>query len=304
MKIISHIVDMQRWSEARRLEGKKIAFVPTMGFLHEGHLSLVREGKKRGDVVIVSIFVNPMQFNQQADFATYPRSLEQDQRMLEEVGTDVLFYPAAQEMYPEGFQTAVEVDKVSQPLCGAFRPGHFRGVATVVAKLFNVTKPHVALFGEKDFQQCVVIKRMVKDLNFDLEILPMPTVREPDGLAMSSRNARLSPAERRVSLGLSRALHTAQELVMCGERRASAILQGVQETILREGRVRIEYTSLCHPETLEEVTEVSGPTLLALAVWVGDVRLIDNRLLEGAFSDQPSAGRRQVMRRGQDSAES
>jgi len=289
MKIISHIVDMQRWSEARRLEGKKLAFVPTMGFLHEGHLSLVREGKKRGDVVIVSIFVNPMQFNQQADFATYPRSLEQDQRMLEEVGTDVLFYPAAQEMYPEGFQTAVEVDKVSQPLCGAFRPGHFRGVATVVAKLFNVTKPHVALFGEKDFQQCVVIKRMVKDLNFDLEILPMPTVREPDGLAMSSRNARFSPAGRRVSLGLSRALHTAQELVMRGERRASAILQAVQETILREGRVRIEYTSLCHPETLEEVTEVSGPTLLALAVWVGDVRLIDNRLLEGAFSDQPSA---------------
>src|SRR5215510_13810534 len=210
MKIISHIIDMQRWSEARRLEGKKIALVPTMGFLHEGHLSLVREGKKRGDVVIVSIFVNPMQFNQQADFATYPRSLEQDQRMLEGVGTDVLFYPEAQEIYPRGFQTAVEVDKVSQPLCGAFRPGHFRGVATVVAKLFNITKPHVALFGEKDFQQCVVITRMVKDLNFDLEVLAMPTVREPDGLAMSSRNARLSPAEWQTSLCLSRALSRAQ----------------------------------------------------------------------------------------------
>ncbi|HEV8712509.1 MAG TPA: pantoate--beta-alanine ligase [Candidatus Binatia bacterium] len=280
MKIISHITDMQRWSEARRLESKKIAFVPTMGFLHEGHLSLVREGKKRGDVVIVSIFVNPMQFNQRADFATYPRSLEQDQRMLEEVGTDVLFYPTAQEMYPEGFQTAVEVDKVSQPLCGAFRPGHFRGVATVVTKLFNITKPHVALFGEKDFQQCVVIKRMVEDLNFDLEILPMPTVREPDGLAMSSRNARLSPAEWQTSLGLSRALNKAQELVTRGERQASTILQAVQEMLTREGGVRIEYASLCHPETLEEVTEVSGPTLLALAVWVGDVRLIDNRILE------------------------
>jgi len=280
MQIINHITDMQHWSEARRLEGKRIAFVPTMGFLHEGHLSLVREGKKRGDVVIVSIFVNPMQFNQQADFATYPRSLEQDQHMLEEVSTDVLFYPKAQEIYPQGFQTAVEVDKVSQPLCGAFRPGHFRGVATVVTKLFNITKPHVALFGEKDFQQCVVIKRMVKDLNFDLEVLAMPTIREPDGLAMSSRNARLSPTERQTSLCLSRALNRAQEMVAHGERRASAILQVVQETIAREGGIRIEYVSLCHPETLEKVTAVSGPTLLALAAWVGDVRLIDNRIIE------------------------
>ncbi len=280
MQIINHIIDMQHWSEARRLEGKRIAFVPTMGFLHEGHLSLVREGKKRGDVVIVSIFVNPMQFNQQADFATYPRSLEQDQHMLEEVSTDVLFYPKAQEIYPQGFQTAVEVDKVSQPLCGAFRPGHFRGVATVVTKLFNITKPHVALFGEKDFQQCVVIKRMVKDLNFDLEVLAMPTIREPDGLAMSSRNARLSPTERQTSLCLSRALNRAQEMVAHGERRASAILQVVQETIAREGGIRIEYVSLCHPETLEKVTAVSGPTLLALAAWVGDVRLIDNRIIE------------------------
>jgi pantoate--beta-alanine ligase len=280
MKIIHHIPEMQRWSEARRREGKKIAFVPTMGFLHEGHLSLVREGKKCGDVVVVSIFVNPMQFNQQADFATYPRNLEQDQQMLEEVGTDVLFYPEAQEMYPEGFQTAVEVDKVSQPLCGAFRPGHFRGVATVVTKLFNITKPHVALFGEKDFQQCVVIKRMVKDLNFDLEILAMPTVREPDGLAMSSRNARLSPAERQTSLCLSRALNKAQELVSQGQRQSAPILQAVREAIDREGGVRIEYATLCHPETLEEVLEVSGPTLLALAAWVGDVRLIDNRVIE------------------------
>lgn len=280
MQIISHITDMQRWSEARRLESKKIALVPTMGFLHEGHLSLVREGKKRGDVVIVSIFVNPIQFNQQADFATYPRSLEQDQHMLEEAGTDALFYPEAGEMYPQGFQTAVEVDKVSQPLCGAFRPGHFRGVATVVTKLFNITKPHVALFGEKDFQQCVVIKRMVKDLNFDLEVLAMPTIREPDGLAMSSRNARLSPTERKTSLCLSRVLNRAQELVKGGERHASTILQAVQETIAREGGIRVEYASLCHPETLEEVTEVSGPTLLALAAWVGDVRLIDNRIIE------------------------
>src|SRR5215813_15506989 len=205
MEIISLVRNMQRWSETQRIEKKTIAFVPTMGFLHEGHLSLVREGKRRCDVVVVSIFVNPIQFNQQSDFAKYPKNFEQDRQMLEALGADALFYPEASEMYPDGFQTAVEVAQVSQPLCGAFRPGHFRGVATVVAKLFNITKPHVALFGEKDFQQCVVIKRMVKDLNFDLEILAMPTVREPDGLAMSSRNARLSPAEWQTSLCLSRA---------------------------------------------------------------------------------------------------
>jgi pantoate--beta-alanine ligase len=279
MQIIHHIPEMQRWSEARRIEGKEIAFVPTMGFLHEGHLSLVREGKNRGDVVVVSIFVNPMQFNQQADFDKYPRNVEQDQRMLKEVGTDVLFYPEASEMYPEGFQAAVEVSKVSQPLCGAVRPGHFRGVTTVVAKLFNIVKPHVALFGQKDFQQCVVIQRMVKDLNFDLEILPMPTVREPDGLAMSSRNARLSATEWQTSLSLSRALKQAQELVTHGERRAEKILETVRQTITQAGGMRLEYASLCHPETLEEVNRVSGPTLLALAVWVGDVRLIDNRVI-------------------------
>jgi pantoate--beta-alanine ligase len=279
MEIIPHIRDMQRWSEARRLEGKKIAFVPTMGFLHEGHLSLVREGKKHGDVVVVSIFVNPIQFNQQSDFAKYPKNFEQDRRVLEENGTAVLFYPDAAEMYPEGFQTAVEVGRVSQPLCGAFRPGHFRGVATVVSKLFNIVKPHVALFGEKDFQQCVVIQRMVKDLSFDLEILPMPTVREADGLAMSSRNARLSTAERQTSLCIARALNSAAEMVKNGNRRADLILQNVRTILDQQGGVRLEYASLCHPETLEEVPEVTKPTLLAIAAWVGEVRLIDNRVI-------------------------
>ena len=279
MQIINHIPDMQRWSETQRLAGKKIACVPTMGFLHEGHLSLVREGKKRGDVVVVTIFVNPMQFNQASDFDKYPRNVEQDQRMLEEIGTDVLFYPTAPEMYPENFQTAVEVDKVSKPLCGAFRPGHFRGVTTVVAKLFNIVKPHFALFGEKDFQQCVVIQRMVKDLNFDVEIIPMPTIRETDGIAMSSRNARLNESERQTSLCISRALNSAQEMVTRGERNTEAVLQMVQDTLSKDGGVRLEYASLCHPETLEEASRVSGPTLLAIAVWVGDVRLIDNRVI-------------------------
>lgn len=279
MEIIPLIRDMQRWSEARRLEGKKIAFIPTMGFLHEGHLSLVREGKKHSDVVVVSIFVNPMQFNQQTDFDKYPKSFEQDRQMLEEVGTDALFSPHAPEMYPEGFQTAVEVEKVSQPLCGAFRPGHFRGVATVVSKLFNIVKPHVAIFGEKDFQQCVVIQRMVKDLSFDLEILPMPTIREVDGLAMSSRNARLSVAERQTSLCIARALNSAAEMVQRNERRADQILRSVREILAQQGGVRLEYASLCHPETLEEVSEVTKPTLLAIAAWVGEVRLIDNRVI-------------------------
>lgn len=279
MHIIQNVREMQRWSEDQRLERKTVAFVPTMGFLHEGHLSLVREAKNRGDVVVVSIFVNPMQFNQSSDFDKYPRNEAQDERALKELGTDVLFMPPPAEIYPDGYQSAVEVEKVSQPLCGAFRPGHFRGVATVVAKLFNMVKPHCALFGEKDFQQCVVIKRMVQDLNFDIDIVSLPTVREDDGLAMSSRNARLSTAERETSLCVSRALGIAQELVSGGQTSAVVILQAVQQILTQSAEVRVEYASLCHPETLEEVEQISGPTLLAIAVWVGEVRLIDNCVL-------------------------
>ncbi len=280
MKIIQTVKDMQRWSEEQRLAGKTIAFVPTMGFLHEGHLSLVRVAQQSGDVVVVSIFVNPMQFNQSSDFDTYPRDVTQDERLLEELETDVLFLPPASEVYPQDYQTGVEVEKVSQPLCGAFRPGHFRGVATVVAKLFNMVKPHSALFGEKDLQQCAVIKRMVQDLNFDIDIVVMPIIREADGLAMSSRNARLSPAEREASLCVSRALNTAQACVASQQRTAASILQAVQDALTQNAAVRVEYASLCHPDTLEEVEQVSGPTLLAIAVWIGDVRLIDNRVLQ------------------------
>ena len=279
MQIIQTVREMQRWSEDQRLERKTVAFVPTMGFLHEGHLSLVREAKNRGDVVVVSIFVNPMQFNQASDFDKYPRNEDQDERALEALGTDVLFMPPPAEIYPDGYQSAVEVEKVSQPLCGAFRPGHFRGVATVVAKLFNMVKPHCALFGEKDFQQCVVIKRMVQDLNFDIDIVTLPTVREDDGLAMSSRNARLSTAERETSLCVSSALTAAQELVSGGQSSSAVILQAVQQILTQNAEVRVEYASLCQPETLEEVEQISGPTLLAIAVWVGEVRLIDNCVL-------------------------
>ncbi len=279
MQIIQTVREMQRWSEDQRLERKTVAFVPTMGFLHEGHLSLVREAKNRGDVVVVSIFVNPMQFNQASDFDKYPRDEDQDESALKALGTDVLFMPPPAEIYPDGYQSAVEVEKVSQPLCGAFRPGHFRGVTTVVAKLFNMVKPHCALFGEKDFQQCVVIKRMVQDLNFDIDIVTLPTVREDDGLAMSSRNARLSAAERETSLCVSRALRTAQELVSGGQSSAAEILRTVQQILTQNAEVRVEYASLCHPETLEEVEQISVPTLLAIAAWVGDVRLIDNCVL-------------------------
>ena len=279
MHIIQTVREMQRWSEDQRLERKTIAFVPTMGFLHEGHLSLVREAKNRGDVVVVSIFVNPMQFNQASDFDKYPRNEAQDERALKELGTDVLFMPRPAEIYPDEYQTAVEVEKVSQPLCGAFRPGHFRGVTTVVAKLFNMVKPHCALFGEKDFQQCVVIKRMVRDLNFDIDIVALPTVREADGLAMSSRNARLSTVEREMSLCVSRALAAAQELVSGGQTSSAVVLQAVQQMLTQNAAVRVEYASLCQPETLEEVEQISGPTLLAIAAWVGEVRLIDNCVL-------------------------
>ena len=279
MRIIRTVREMQRWSEDQRLERKTVAFAPTMGFLHEGHLSLVREAKNRGDVVVVSIFVNPMQFNQASDFDKYPRNEDQDERALEALGTDVLFMPPPAEIYPDGYQSAVEVEKVSQPLCGAFRPGHFRGVATVVAKLFNMVKPHCALFGEKDFQQCVVIKRMVRDLNFDIDIVTLPTVREDDGLAMSSRNARLSTAERETSRCVSSALTAAQELVSGGQSSSAVILQAVQQILTQNAEVRVEYASLCQPETLEEVEQISGPTLLAIAVWVGEVRLIDNCVL-------------------------
>ena len=280
MKTIQTVSEMQGWSEEQRLARKTIGFVPTMGFLHEGHLSLVRDAKKRSDVVVVSIFVNPMQFNQSSDFDAYPRDEEQDERYLQELGTDVLFMPPPSEIYPDGYQSAVEVEKVSLPLCGAFRPGHFRGVTTVVAKLFNMVKPRYAMFGEKDFQQCVVIKRMVKDLNFDLEIVTIPTIREDDGLAMSSRNARLSGADREKSLCVSRALKIAQEAVSAGQLSADAILQSVQAVLTHSADVRVEYASLCHPETLEDVDHVSGPTLLAIAVWLGGVRLIDNCVLQ------------------------
>jgi pantoate--beta-alanine ligase len=279
MRIIERIQEMQKWSEAERCAGKRIVLVPTMGFLHQGHLSLVREGKKRGDRLVTSIFVNPAQFSPQEDFAAYPRDLDRDCQLLEGETVDILFYPSAKEMYPEGFQTYLEVEKLYPLLCGGFRPGHFRGVATVVAKLFNIVRPDVAIFGEKDYQQLQVIRRLAQDLDFAVEVVGCPTIREKDGLALSSRNIYLNKAERSSALSLYRSLKTAKVLVGDGERDGERIIHAVRGEMEKEALVRVEYVRLCDPVSLEEIAEMKGEALLALAVWVGKARLIDNVLL-------------------------
>ena len=277
---IQGIPEMQAWSGRARGEGKRIVLVPTMGYLHEGHLSLVREGRDKGDCLVVSIFANPTQFAPSEDFESYPRDLERDIRLLAEEGVDLLFNPAVEDMYPQGYQTYVDVEEVSQPLCGTHRPGHFRGVATVVLKLFHIVKPHVAVFGLKDYQQVQVIRRMLRDLNLEVEIVACPTVREPDGLAMSSRNRYLGPAEREAALCLRSALARAEALVRGGENAAERIREAVVAEIARQPLARLEYAELRDPTGLQPVAEVRGPTLLALCAWVGEARLIDNRILE------------------------
>jgi len=254
-------------------------FVPTMGYLHEGHLSLVRRARAENDRVAVSIFVNPTQFGPHEDYARYPRDLERDLRLLEPLGVDLVFVPSVEEMYPPGFQTWVIVEEVSRPLEGASRPGHFRGVATVVAKLFNILRPDRAYFGQKDAQQTVVIRRMVQDLNIPVEIVICPTVREPDGLAMSSRNTYLNPEERRAATVLFRALQAAKARYEAGERDAERLREAMREVIRAEPLARIDYVSVAHPETLQELERVEGPALLSLAVYIGTTRLIDNLML-------------------------
>ncbi|MBI2181324.1 MAG: pantoate--beta-alanine ligase [Deltaproteobacteria bacterium] len=280
MQIIERVLEMQRWSESERRQGRRIALVPTMGALHEGHLSLVRDGKVRGDRVVVSLFVNPAQFAPQEDFASYPRDFERDRELLNDTGTDVLFHPAVEEIYPEGFETRIEIGELSKPLCGAVRPGHFSGVATVVATLFNIVRPHVAIFGCKDYQQLQIIRRLVRDLNFDIEVIGHPTVREGDGLAMSSRNAYLNPEERKAALCLYRSLRHAEEMVRRGERCGAAIVDAVRGEIAREPLARVEYATLCDSESLREVERVEEIALLALAVRIGKARLIDNIILK------------------------
>jgi pantoate--beta-alanine ligase len=279
MQRINSLEQMQETAEALRLAGKTIALVPTMGFLHEGHLELMRVGKSHADVLVISIFVNPTQFGPAEDFEQYPRDREGDIAKARQAGVDLVFMPDAEEMYGPGFQSSVLVHRVTQHLCGVSRPTFFAGVATVVCKLFHLVKPHIAVFGQKDYQQLTVVSRMVTDLNMDIRIIGVPTVRDPDGLAMSSRNNYLTPEERKSALSLSRSLDLADEMVSGGERNPSVVKEAVEAFIVRHPYTKIEYVSLCHPVTLEELKTVEKESLLALAVWIGKTRLIDNRVL-------------------------
>lgn len=279
MRVIDTVAEMQQQANQWRREGLVIGFVPTMGYLHDGHLELMRCAKTRSDRVVVSIFVNPTQFAPGEDFERYPRDLDRDLALMRSVGVDVVFVPAVAEMYPEGYQTYVEVVEVTRPLCGAKRPGHFRGVTTVVAKLFHIVKPHVAVFGEKDYQQLLTIRRMVRDLAMDVDIVGHPIVREPDGLAMSSRNVYLSDEERRQALLLSQALAEVSRLVDAGERTTATLVSAAQKVLERGSRVRIDYAELRDAETLQEMATLDRPGVLALAAYVGKARLIDNTVL-------------------------
>jgi len=279
MKVIKTVAEMSAEATRLRNEGKRISFVPTMGNLHEGHLSLMRMAKPLADVLVVSIFVNPLQFEPGSDFNAYPRTFQEDLEKCEPVGVDIVFAPTESDLYPEGFQTTVEVKELSKGLCGDFRPGHFKGVATVVLKLFNIVRPHVAVFGEKDYQQLCVIRRMVKDLNLDIEIVGHPTVRETDGLAMSSRNQYLSPDERKRAALIYKFLLEAKNLFEHGERRAQRLIATVQNGLARDPRISVEYVSIRDLDTLKPLDTLDRPSVMALAVHIGKTRLIDNIFL-------------------------
>jgi pantoate--beta-alanine ligase len=279
MEIIISVTEMQQRCLAARDAGRRIALVPTMGFLHEGHLSLLREGKLRGDLLVLSLFVNPTQFGADEDLDSYPRDLDKDAELARSVGVDLLFAPSASDMYPRGYASYVNVEGLTGVLCGESRPGHFRGVTTVVCKLFTIVQPQVALFGRKDFQQLAVIRRMTADLNLPVEIVGMPIVRETDGLAMSSRNSYLSADERCQALALSDALRQARVAVAAGEKSATALLQLVRRRIDQETDAAIDYVQIRHAETLQEATVIDRHAVLLLAVRIGQTRLIDNSYL-------------------------
>lgn len=282
MEVVNTIAVMQEECESLRLSGKRIALVPTMGFFHEGHLELMRVGRELSDIVVVSIFVNPTQFGPNEDFESYPRDTESDLAKAEERNIDLVFAPSVDEMYPGGSQTKIMVEKVTKHLCGLSRPGHFDGVTTVVAKLFNIAKPHIAIFGEKDYQQLTVIRRMAKDLDMDIRIVGVPTFREPDGLAMSSRNSYLNTDERVSALSLNKSLDLAEDLCKHGEREVFKIGEAVEALILSHPHTIIDYINICDPHTLEDLEILEKEALVALAVKVGKTRLIDNRVIKPA----------------------
>ncbi|MGB2867989.1 MAG: pantoate--beta-alanine ligase [Bacteroidota bacterium] len=277
MQIIRHASEMQETAEKIRLSGRRIGIVPTMGFLHQGHLSLIARAKENSDVVVTTIFVNPTQFGPGEDLERYPRNFERDEKLAREAGTDILFYPDAKEMYPAGYLTYVGSERVSTMLEGKFRPTHFRGVTTVVAKLLNIVKPHVALFGQKDAQQAFIIRQMVKDLNFDVSVTIAPIVREQDGLALSSRNVYLSPSERSNATVLFRSLKLAEQRITEGIRNSSRIRKEMEEVLRSANPSAIDYVAFLRPDDFAETDAVAPPSvLIALAVRFGTTRLIDN----------------------------
>ncbi len=279
MKTIEKISRMSTLAKMMKKEGKSIGFVPTMGYLHEGHMSLVRTAKKHTDVAVMSIFVNPVQFAPGEDFEKYPRDLRRDEVLARDGGVDVIFYPSLKDMYPEDYATYVTVEKLTDTLCGKSRPGHFKGVATVVTKLFNIVKPDVAYFGQKDMQQALVIGKMVLDLNMGIEIKIMPIVREKDGLAMSSRNMFLSETERKDAPILYQSLKNAENLIKQGERDAKKIVKTVEDMIRQKPAARIDYVKALDAKELKEVKVVSDEIMVALAVFFGQTRLIDNIII-------------------------
>ena len=279
IETITKIKKMQERSDQMRRQGKTIVFVPTMGFLHDGHLSLMREGKAYGDDLVASIFVNPTQFAPGEDLASYPRDVERDLELIHDAGADTVFIPDTNEMYGNNFQTYVTVEKLSNHLCGTSRPIFFRGVATIVTKLFNIVKPHVAVFGQKDYQQLIVIRQMVRELDLDIEIVGAPTIREPDGLAMSSRNTYLTTDQRISALSLYQSLKKAKEAIEKGEQDATKIVDTTRKLIQSRPDTEIDYISICDPDTLIDVKTIDKPVVMALAVKVGKARLIDNMIL-------------------------
>lgn len=280
VEVIKTTGDMKARAALSRARGDTIGFVPTMGAFHEGHLSLIRRARAENDSVIISIFVNPVQFDRNNDYQGYPRPLERDLAMASEEGVDVAFVPDVEQVYPEGYSTFIEVrGSLTDVLCGASRPGHFRGVTTVVTKLFNIIGPDRAYFGQKDLQQAAIIKRLVRDLNMGVEVVTLPTVREADGLALSSRNRHLSGEQRRTAVSIHRALTRATELLISGEMDTAVIVCEVRGVLNEGGIARIDYVSVVDPETLEEVSEARPGAVVAVAAWVGDIRLIDNTAL-------------------------
>ncbi len=279
MDIIQETAVMQQRCLELRAAGKTISFVPTMGYLHEGHLSMLRAGRKRGDVLVLSIFVNPTQFGPNEDLESYPQDMENDLSLAESVGVDLVWTPSTEQVYPLDYATYIDVEGLTETLCGASRPGHFRGVTTVVCKLLNVVQPNVALFGQKDFQQLAVIRRMVADLNIPVEINSMPIVREDDGLAMSSRNVYLSADQRQQALVLSRSIKHAQAITRASERDSAKVLDALQLLIEEQPEARIDYLQICHQFTLEEQATIDKDSVLLMAVFIGNTRLIDNSFL-------------------------